>query len=290
MKLLIMVALILVGVLFAEAAQTVTTEAAVPKPVETRTSKKDGALMVWVPAGEFLMGSSELQVQSMLKEFPEAKAEWFTDELPQHTVLLDGYWIYKYEVTVKQYRRFCQETKRSMPELPPWCDKDTYPMVNVSWDDASDYALWAGVRLPTEAEWEKAARGTDGREYPWGNSWESTKCNNYTDRSVASGGAQTKHASLVGSYPTGVSPYGAEDMAGNVWEWCQDWYVPNYYLHSPAKNPPGPKDGETRVLRGGSWGSSSKSTRTTARHADSPDATYHDCGGFRCVMSAKEGS
>jgi len=126
---------------------------------------KHGAEMVYVPAGEFLMGSKE--------------GEGDDDERPQHTVYLDAYWIYKTEVTVAQYRKFCQATGRQMPEEPSvqaWTDD--HPIVNVSWDDAVAYGKWAGAALPTEAQWEKAARGTDGRQYPWGNDWDAQKCVN----------------------------------------------------------------------------------------------------------------
>jgi formylglycine-generating enzyme required for sulfatase activity len=155
--------------------------------------------------------------------------------------------MYKNLVTVAQYRRFCEATGRSMPDAPGWGWHDDHPIVNVSWDDARAYAKWAGVSLPTEAQWEKAARGTDGREYPWGNDWDASKCVNSVG-SNSPGGTKA-----VGSCPAGASPYGGLDMAGNVWEWCADWYGSGYYASSPGRNPAGPASGETRVLRGGSW-------------------------------------
>jgi formylglycine-generating enzyme required for sulfatase activity len=251
---------------------------------DVRINAKDGAAMLWVPAGEFLMGTSEAEVAAMLKGKSAWKAEWFTNEKPQRLVTLDGYWIYKYEVTVAQYKTFCTATKRKMPEQPVW-STEKHPVVNVTWFDAEDYADWAGVRLPTEAEWEKAARGTDGRRYPWGNTWEEERCNNYSDRQDAGGGYQRHRAAPVGSYPTGASPYGVLDLAGNVWEWVADWFASDYYATAPSGNPQGPEKGELRVLRGGSWGSSSATARTTARLADAPDLTYHDDGGFRCAAS-----
>ena len=136
-----------------------------------------------------------------------------------------------------------------MPEVPAWGWIDTHP-VNVSWNDAKAYAKWAGVTLPTEAQWEKAARGTDGRVYPWGNDWDAAKCNNSV------GANHPGKTSPVGSFPAGASPYGCLDMAGNVWQWCADWYGADYYTTSPAKNPTGPATGTVRVLRGGSWGGS----------------------------------
>ena len=129
-----------------------------------------------------------------------------------------------------------------MPGAPSWGWKENHPIVNVSWEDAADYAKWAGGNLPTEAQWEKAARGTDGREYPWGNNWDTTKCVN--------SGSSTQS---VGSLPAGVSIYGCMDMAGNVWEWCVDWYDVNYYKSAPSRNPSGPSTGDYRVLRGGGW-------------------------------------
>ncbi|MBM3241214.1 formylglycine-generating enzyme family protein [Candidatus Poribacteria bacterium] len=194
----------------------------------------DGAEMVFIPEGEFIMGSDKSK---------DSLA--YGDELPQRKVYLDGYWIYKYEVTVAQYRKFCQETGRQMPE-EPWEWQDDHPIVNVSWYDSVAYCNWAGVELPTEAQWEKAARGTDGRIYPWGEKWDASKCNNYN--------TGPKQTTPVGSYPAGASPYGVLDMVGNVWEWCADWSDEEYYASAPNRNPQGPSSGTYRVLRGGSWG------------------------------------
>lgn len=248
-----------------------------------KVNPKDGAEMVWVPAGEFLMGSVDADISWLIERKPKLRRELFHDEMPQHKVYLDGYWIYKYEVTVAQYRKFCTETGRKMPEQPAWSG-DNYPVVNVTWYDAVAYAQWAGAQLPTEAQWEKAARGADARRYPWGNDWNEERCNNWSDTNPAGSGFHGKCAAPVGSYPGCVSPYGAQDMAGNVWEWCQDVYDPGYYAKSPTKNPTGPEKGEFRVLRGGSWGSSSITTRAACRLRESPDATFHDDGGFRCVV------
>lgn len=162
---------------------------------------KDGAKLVYVPAGEFIMGSNDGP----------------GDEKPQRRVYLDPYWIYKHEVTAAQYRRFCSETGRKMPNAPEWGGKDDHPIVRVTWDDAKAYADWAGVSLPTEAQWEKAARGTDGRKWPWGDMFEAAKC-------VCSVGTDRTSTAPVGSMPKGASPYGCLDMAENVWEWCADWF------------------------------------------------------------------
>lgn len=263
-----------------------TTE---PTIAQMKINPKDGAAMVWVPAGSFLMGVSDAEIQVMLNERDDYQLEMFSDERPQHQVTLDGYWIYKYHVTVGQFRKFCQATKREMPEQQQW-STDSMPVVNVNWHDASDYAQWAGAVLPTEAQWEKAARGTDGRRFPWGETWSVNKCNNHgTQNPLAYGinpadGKKYHRCTPVGSYPNGASPYGAMDMAGNAWEWCRDCYAEDYYAHSAKTNPLGPATGEMHVMRGGSWGSTSKTCRTTARLAQAPDDTMHDCGGFRCAV------
>ncbi len=259
---------------------------AAPAAPTERVNEKDGAAMVWVPAGTFTMGSTEDDINQLLLLRPTLKPAMFADERPRHPVELDGFWIYRYEVTVAQYRAYCAATKREMPKQPAW-STDTHPVVNVSWNDAVAYATWAGASLPTEAQWEYAARGSDDRRFPWGNAWDEERCNNYSDHNPLGGGYHGARATPGGSYPQSASPFGVHDMAGNVWEWCLDYYDKTYYAASPVKNPTGPAAGELRVLRGGSWGSSSATIRSACRHADSPDATYHDDGGFRCVVKAK---
>jgi formylglycine-generating enzyme required for sulfatase activity len=222
----------------------------------------DGAEMVWVPAGTFTMGSTDADNQAA------------GDEKPAHTVYLDGYWIYKTEVTVGQYKKFCAATGHAMPNLADGFSDDDHPIVDVSWNDAQAYCAWAGVKLPTEAQWEKAARGTDGRIYPWGNEFSTSKA--WTKESGAT------HTAPVGSFPDGASPYGCLDMAGNVCEWCQDWYGKDYYASSPSSNPTGPGYAEGRVLRGGSWFSDSFYCRCANRDDPDPSLTL-DIYGFRCV-------
>lgn len=228
------------------------------------TNPKDGSILIVIPAGSFSMGSNESD-----------------DEKPIHTVYLDKYYIGKYLVTNAQYKKFCDATGHSQPpESDPrisgmknyFTAYPNYPVVNVSWFDAKAYCEWAGLRLPTEAEWEKAARGTDGRKYPWGNSWDSNKCNN------GGNGDGYTNVSSVGSFPSGVSPYGVYDMAGNVWEWCNDWYGENYYGSSPSSNPTGPSSGIDRVLRGGSWWDNAESCRSAFRSKS--DIGFSN-GGFR---------
>ncbi len=200
-----------------------------------RLNAKDGAKMVWVPAGEFRRGTVD------------ANGWWNTRPVAQ--VYVDGFWAYETEVTVQQYRAFCEDTNRTMP-VRPWGGSwnDNHPIVNVSWDDANAYAKWAGASLPTEAQWEKAARGTDGRTYPWGSTFDTSR--------LWCSMTQIMDAGLtapVGSFPSGVSPYGCLDMAGNAEEWCSDWYADYYYQTSPLRNPTGPPTGTEHTTRGGSW-------------------------------------
>ncbi len=236
-------------------------------PAPTKTNPKDGAEMILIPAGDFLMGSTD--------------ADKLADdrEKPQHKVYLDAYYMYKTEVTVAQYRKFCTATDRKMPNAPDWGWQDTHPIVNVTWNDAKAYADWAGAILPTEAQWEKAARGGDGRIYPWGNTWDATKCAN---RENSGNGNTTRGTHPVGSFPTGASPYGVMDMAGNAWEWCADWYGAGYYKNSPLKNPIGPATGECRVMRGGSWFNSYGICRGALR-TDGDPGDNDDGFGFRCA-------
>ena len=188
-----------------------------------------------------------------------------------HIVYLDKYYISKYEITVGQFKKFCDVALL----LPSWNyinNSDEHPMVNVTWNEAKAYCNWAGLRLPTEAEWEKAARGTDGRSYPWGNSWVASKCNS------SENGDSYSNTSPVGSFFSGVSPYGAYDMAGNVWEWCNDCYDDNYYTSSPLCNPTGSPSDSNRVIRGGSWGNDYYGCRSAHRSGCYSDVGYYTIG------------
>ncbi len=236
---------------------------------------KDGSILIYIPAGEFTMGSNHGD----------------SDEKPVHKVYLDGYYIGKYEVTNRQYKKFCDATGYPYPTPDPgfpgmdnyFENYPDYPVVNETWYGAVAYCKWAGLRLPTEAEWEKAARGTDGRKYPWGNSESGTNKANYW---IGDNGQDDSYhyTSPVGSFPRGISPYGCYDMAGNAFEWCSDGYDANYYRHSPYKNPKGPASDSFRVNRGGSWRFSVWEIRCSFRNWPAPDYRRKDFG-FRVARS-----
>jgi iron(II)-dependent oxidoreductase len=229
---------------------------------------QDGAEMILIPAGKFIMGS--------------LKGEGEDNELPQHIVFLDAFYIDKCEVTNTQYKKFMEATGHQAPYY--WNDEKynqpNQPVVGITWHDAVAYTKWAGKRLPTEAEWEKAARGTDGRIYPWGNEWDSSKGNSFT------GGDGYQYTAPVGSFSNGASPYGVLDMAGNVWEWVADWYFEDYYSRSSKRNPQGPASGSWRVLRGGSWYNLLVNLRAADRNWNLPDFK-NDGLGFRGVALLK---
>jgi serine/threonine-protein kinase len=212
---------------------------------QATVNKKDGSEMILIPAGEFLMGAGDNDQEAL------------DGEKPQHKVCLDAYYIGKYPVTIAQYRVFCSKTGRKMPREPWWGSNDDHPVVNVDWGDAVAYCRWVGGRLPTEAEWEKAARGIDGRTYPWGEDVPDSYYANY--------GVMVDATTPVGSYPKGASPYGVLDMAGNVWEWCSDWYGEDYYRGSPEYNPKGSTNGSYHVFRGGSWNAKALVLRASFR-------------------------
>jgi formylglycine-generating enzyme required for sulfatase activity len=255
--------------------------------------------LVRVPAGKFLMGSADSDKDAEI------------NEKPQHTVSLDEYLIGKYDVTNAQFRVFVQATgykttaetvgkayaydgsnwvyRSGADWQHPWgsnstlSGKDNHPVVCISLDDAVAFSKWATqvtgrkVTLPTEAQWEKAARGTDGRIYPWGNQPPDSSRLNF--------GENVKDTTEAGKYsPAGDSPYGAADMAGNVWQFTADWYDEKYYAISPVNNPQGPALGQYLVLRGGSWGTGSRFSRSAYRSGDPPDYFTGRCG-FRIVVA-----
>jgi len=231
--------------------------------------ESDGMEMVYMPGGEFTMGSG-----------------LYEDEKPIHDIYLDAYWIDKYEVTNAQYAICVADGTCSRPSSVKSYTRGSYygnpdyedfPVIYVNWSQADTYCRWAGGRLPTEAEWEKAARGTDARKYPWGESAPTCSLANFGGT-----GGCVGDTSAVGSYPAGASPYGAMDMAGNVWEWVADWYDSDYYSKSPLQNPTGPASGSYRVLRGGSWRSTGYFVRSANRIRLNPNNTGN-VSGFRCV-------
>jgi sulfatase modifying factor 1 len=239
---------------------------------------KDGALMLLIPKGEFFMGNPE-------------EDDIYYDEHPLHKVYLDDFWIDCYEVTNRLYKRFIDETGHRFPHVdaewaepynwengsyPP--DRADYPVVLVSWEDAATYAEWAGKRLPTEAEWEKAARGgLLKRQYPWGDTIDEPHANYFT--SIISKNEMKPIGSVL------PNPYGIYDIVGNVWEWCADWYGKTYYRASPYKNPQGPEEGMYRVFRGGSWINRKETLRCSERARNVPTHRSYIIG-FRCAKSA----
>ena len=225
---------------------------------------KDGAEIAYIPAGSFEMGDHLDNMSSAL---------------PVHTVTLDGFYMDKAEVTVGQFKAFLADSSYSWgggninwDSVNAKSPTDDHPMVYVNWDDAVAYAEWAGKRLPTEAEWERATRGgLAGKRYPWGDEIDNTKAN------YASNVGTT---TVAGSYP--ANGYGLYDVAGNVWEWCQDWYASDYYTSSPATNPPGPDTGSYRGLRGGGWRHATITLRVAYRSFSTPNNRDYFLG-FRCV-------
>lgn len=216
--------------------------------------------MVLVAAGEFTMGSNA----------------GFKNEVPERKVKLKAYYIDKYEVSNKDYKKFTDATSRTVPKH--WvngmynANEENCPVVNVSWDDADAYAKWAGKRLPTEEEWEKAARYTDARKYPWGNQWDETKCNSYNYLGKNS-------LKPVNSYPEGKSMYGCYNMGGNAWEWTSDWY-------KLVKKDDSNLNQKYRIVKGGSWLKLGLMTRCPTREALPPGEGYADVG-FRCIKDAQ---
>jgi formylglycine-generating enzyme required for sulfatase activity len=283
--------------------------------------------MVLIPACPFLMGSTKEDIDRLLDLDRNIEADRLNSEIPQREVYLSAYLIDKYPVTNAQYKKFIEAggyTQKTFWSDAGWQyllqsnplesnDLDSVlhgeqdcPAVNVSWYEAEAFAKWAGKRLPTEAEWEKASRGTDGWTYPWGNEFEKTRLN--------CAEAKIEKPTPVTKYPQGQSVYGCFDMAGNVWEWTVDWYDSQYYRYAPSKDPQGPTIAEEnpyfgkpenvgvsiyelkpsptsktlsgcKVLRGGSWnGSGIVHVRCTNRDYDEP--TYkNDTIGFRCAKS-----
>lgn len=239
-------------------------------PIEKKTSATDGMIQVYVPEGEFIMGMTHNH------KFPDS---------PEHIVYLDDFWMDKVEVTNAMYLKCLQANGCTTPVsdnvyYDNWIYRD-HPIVYVTWDQANAYCQWAGRHLPTEAEWEKAARGTDGRLYPWGNEAPNPRLANFSDTMI--------HESVSSfRYPLGASPYGVLNMSGNVREWVTDWFDYDYYTYSPYANPKGPETGEERSLRSTSFNEDGHEIVLTSRLRHEPQSAGLS-RGFRCAQDANPG-
>lgn len=236
----------------------------------TDAEPPDALNMVKIPAGEFFMGRDGDS----------------SDEAPARQVYLSTFWIDRNEVTNGEFKAFCDSTRRLLPNNPRWdnnyvLEKPGYPVVNITWRQADAYCKWKGKSLPTEAQWEKAARGEEGLLYPWGNEYADDRANIY-------GKDEYNWTAPVGNFPLGVSPYGVNDMAGNVREWCNDWYKQFYYAEAPSRNPPGPSEKSAwRVVRGGGFSSPPDDAMTPNRTKNKPRMPLHHIG-CRCVWSSEQ--
>jgi eukaryotic-like serine/threonine-protein kinase len=254
---------------------------------EERTAQADGMIQVYIPDGKFRMGGMD--------------ANTGPDEQPPHDVTISGFWMDKVEVTNAMYALCVQAGACEPPRLFTSAQRETYynnpdfaeyPVIMVRWRDANAYCTWAGRRLPTEAEWEYAARGTDFRTWPWGDQKPDTSFANFN--------YSVRDTARVGSYPAGVSPFGILDMPGNVWEWMADWYNADYYNNAPIINPTGPLSpltGNLRVIRGGSWQDGEAELRVSNRgftaggddnatkNSDAYNGTASNAIGFRCAAN-----
>jgi formylglycine-generating enzyme required for sulfatase activity len=244
---------------------------------------KDGYEMVRIPRGEAIFGTGP--------EDPYFKENSTDREKPQFKADIPEFYIGVYAVTNEQYFKFVKETGHRPPDRATWGDpvwkngmfpekKAKHPVVCVSWYDARAYCKWAGLSLPTELQWEKAARGSDGRIYPWGNKWDQNKL-----RNLNNAGSETTCA--VDEYPRGASPFGVFNMSGNVWEWCEDWYQNDVYERYARKDLTLPKNGKTKVLRGGSWHGDNPLPFRCAVRLDKDPEDKASVSGFRCVLQQR---
>ena len=252
-----------------------------------RITDGHGSVMMLIPEGEFTMGSDT----------------GYPDEKPVHQVWVNAFYIDLVEVTNKEYKE-CVDTGACKPPHRSDCctedpnrfviwpeyfgnpEFDNYPVIFISWYDANDYCTWRDARLATEAEWEKASRGTDARTYPWGNNEPTPDLLNFLWPQGDFGGKRPLYTTApVGSYPAGASPYGVLDLAGNVYEWLWDRYDPHYFENSPYENPQGPDEGEYRLTRGGSfWNQAFRNRSANRNNAYIPAASVHFDGGARCAV------
>jgi formylglycine-generating enzyme required for sulfatase activity len=295
---------------------------ATPEPTATdeHTRLEDGMVTIRVPGGAFKMGSTDAEVDQALQLCEEVYGDcqrgWFEDEQPAHRVSLDTFRIDRTEVTNAQFAAFLNAQSEAAEGDLIWADVmvdlnsehcriertderfqaeegyGDHPAVMISWYGAKAYCAWAGARLPTEAEWEYAARGPKRSIYPWGDAFEGTRLNtcdascpfeDWRDNAFDDGYART---APVGAYPDGASWCGVLDMAGNVWEWVADRYSAGYYARSPTRNPQGPDSGRFRVQRGGSWTATLRDARSARRHRY-PASWQDHAVGFRCAMTLR---
>lgn len=258
-----------------------------PTPIQFEINQKDGAYLIPIPAGEFIMGSDY-----------GADPYFMGAEGPSHKVYVDTFSIYRTEVTNGMFQVCVSEQacpkpdengSRTHSDYYGNSKYDNYPVIHVSWESAQSYCKWAGGRLPTEAEWEKAARGEDGRLFPWGNDPPYDGQINMCDNYCADSGNRTAYiddypdVAPVGVHLGSESPYGVLDMSGNVWEWVFDWITAGYPKSYEYENPKGPASGSARVLRGGSWRNIIAEIRTVVRISLTPEKSL-DTVGFRCVI------
>jgi formylglycine-generating enzyme required for sulfatase activity/DNA-directed RNA polymerase subunit RPC12/RpoP len=259
--------------------------------IETQVNETDQAEMIFIPAGDFRMGSDS-----------QTDIYFWGAEGPSHQVYLDGFWIYRYEVTNGMYQACvaagaCPRPEkfesRTRPEYYNNIDYFNYPVIYVNYTSALSYCRWIDGRLPTEAEWEKAARGdADARLFPWGMNPADSRLANFCDENCPgddrSIGLDDGHRETapIGEYPNGMSPFGLYDVAGNVWEWVSDYFNPGYYQISPEKNPLGPQSSKYRVIRGGGWNNPASGVRIVQRTGLNPDLSL-DTLGFRCAKDSE---
>jgi formylglycine-generating enzyme required for sulfatase activity len=267
---------------------TATTPSSLAALGDTWARPSDGMEMVYVPAGEFRMGSTEAEIEAMSSQCEQGlvdetycERQFYEYESPKHAVTLAGFWMDRTEVTNAQYALCVKDgiCKESHLVNDPIYNQDDYPVAGLPWQDAADYCAWAGGRLPTEAEWEYAARGDEGHTYPWGNTFGCAGGNFGDDLTQCDDGYA--YTAPVGSFPAGASWCGAQDLAGNVWEWVSDHF--GDYSSTAQTNPTGPTAEDRNILRGGSWGYGQAGVRAAYRYPVPPSADYLGVG-FRCVV------
>jgi formylglycine-generating enzyme required for sulfatase activity len=279
-----------------------TTPTQTPTPTlgigSSWVSPMDNMEMVFVPEGPFTMG---ITIEQIVAECQKAgipcRSSWYSNATPPHHVVLDSFWMDKTEVTNAMYS-LCVQTGVCQPPSNHASatrdsyygnpEYDNYPVIYVSWVEAQTYCGWAGRRLPTEAEWEKTARGTNAYLYPWGNTFPSCSLANFTRYPYYQMPDCIGDTSPVGSYPSGASPYGALDMTGNVWEWVADVYGRDYYSQSPEENPQGPASGNYRITKGGGFGNTENFINSPFRGTAGPGTNSLSGArdvGFRCARS-----